>query len=84
MNILEEIIQAVEENNSINGATWSDWDSSIDIIKTYENLYQAFKESDYQNFIITALDCLIRDCGLNANVYISTLDCLEYGYTFSR
>ena len=75
INEIDEAFQAVDENNRINDGKWSDWDSAYDILETYEITY----ESEWEDFIVLALNTLIRDEGRGADHYIETLRMFYYG-----
>lgn len=43
MNTLSSLIKAVEENNELNGASWTDWSSLSDI----EEVYGSLEDEDF-------------------------------------
>lgn len=73
------LVNAVQENNRINNAKWSDWTNAHDIFSIYGPL-------DYSHYEVGVqfLNALIRDNGENLDIYMQAFDCLEYGQPFSR
>lgn len=79
METFKSLIKAVQENNDINEAKWSDWDDAFHIESTYGQI--SFKE---RSIALEFLSALIRDNGENLKLYLEVMDCLEYGQPFSR
>lgn len=85
MNLLLFFIDSVEENNELNDASWSDWESAHQIIAScLKNGSVKLNQHQYHQFILDALTALIRDDGDNSDLYIQCLDALEYGCVFHR
>lgn len=79
METFKSLVEAVQENNKINNAKWSDWTSAQHIQEVYGEL-----ENDYRGTAELFLGALIRDGGENLSTYLDAIDCLVYGYAFAR
>ncbi len=79
METCKSLVVAVEENNRINDAKWSDWESVDFLLSVYGEL-QTFMLPVAREF----LNALIRDNGANLEIYLDAMDCLEYGQPFAR
>jgi len=79
-NILLEYIEAVEYNNEINFAHWSDWQTGANIIKTYKLNPRGLSEN-IMGYVEAALDALIIVNGDRKTKYmlVDTLDILNKG-----
>lgn len=73
------LCNAVQENNRINGGQWKDWENARHIQQCYGDL-----KCEHIEAANTFLNALIRDNGENIMIYISCMDCLEYGLPLSR
>lgn len=80
MNTLKKMIEAVEENNRINGGCWKDWQDVNHLQDTYGELV----EEDYKETALAILAALIRDNGEHLNIYLDAWDALCYGTIFTR
>lgn len=79
MKTFAELVDAVEDNNEINGAKWSDWEGAWHIQEVYGELHEEFSDT------ATAFLCaLIRDNGANVQLYLDAMDAIEYGQVFHR
>lgn len=74
METFKSLVDAVLENNQINGGSWKDWDCATHIEDTYGLL-----QADYKDVALAFLDALIRDNGENLETYLSAMHALEYG-----
>lgn len=79
METFRWLVSAVEQNNTMHNAQWSDWDSANHIQEVYGEL-----DDIYKSVFETFLDMLVRDDGKNLNTYLETYDCITYGQPFSR
>lgn len=76
MKTFNEMVEAIEENNRINNASWKDWTDMY----TPEDCYGKLK-GEYRHVARAFLHALIRDNGDNLQVYKDAYQCLEWGYT---
>lgn len=79
MNTFLDMVKAVEENNKMNDAKWSDFECVEHLIDVYGDLEEEFKDVSK-----VFLNSLISNNGDNAHVYIDAMDCLVYGHTFAN
>lgn len=75
INELDFAVQAVEQNNAVNGGKWSDWEDADHIIDTYCIEY----DKDTQLVFTIFLNALIRNDGDGAQHFIDALRILQYG-----
>jgi hypothetical protein len=75
-NTLRFLVWAVEENNQINDAKWSDWQDSTDITECY----QPGKEPDQD--VLKILDRAISTNGFSLLVDLRKAEFEEYGGNF--
>ena len=81
METFYSLVKAVQENNRMNDANWSDW--SDEQGPTIQSIYGKL-EPEYKAVAEAFLDALIRDNGENLEIYIEAFDCLTYGYAYVR
>lgn len=79
-NTFFEIVNAIEENNKINNAQWSDWDDLQHVIETYGDI----ENDEFKHVAKAFLSALIRDNGENLEKYKDMMNLLEFGQCFSR
>lgn len=78
MRTFKELVEAVEENNEINGGKWSDWSHCGQIQEVYGKL-----KPTYSYHAKSFLSALIRDNGENEQLYLDAMSELEYGYVIN-
>jgi hypothetical protein len=80
MTTFLEMVEAVQENNRINGGKWSDWSDCSHLEEVYGKI-----QDDLEKLSRTFLNALIRDGGdHNLACYMAAYDCVNYGYAFER
>jgi hypothetical protein len=79
METFRSLVVAIEENNRINDAKWSDWENAKYVQSVYGEISDEYKEVA-EAFI----DALIRDNGENLSIYQEAYDCLLYGQPIKR
>lgn len=79
MRTFHELLEAVEENNRINNAKWTDWEDASHIQDVYGEL-------DKHNKILAEifLNSLIHDNGDHLQLLQDAFDAVNCGIVFSR
>lgn len=76
MATFKELVEAVQDNNNINYAQWSDWEDVGSIYDVYGPLNLGTWSMAEEAF----LKCLIRDNGENLQAYLDASCAMDYGH----